>query len=381
MKKKLLSLLMACAMLLALAVPAFAADEYFEYDSESDQLTQPIEFQARTFVPTVKLSLPKINENPVVLNPYKIEYSVSIADANKLNGVGMAAVGTNADAANQVISPVYRIKNQTDVKLNYAVVATATTEGNLSLASAQVPANDTGNKAYVAVVLRKASVAAGNITSNDSDTAATLDGSDKANYETLVLKSTGEAKTDNAQPKYLDAASSTAENYLEFQFQGSLSRLSTKPWSADDKLTVNMTFTFTPETAVDVTGTTVLTFANDYSIASGTATNLTTANLETGSGKNIAEVTNAATDPDWVIVSAGAYAAKINKTPGSNGAAATYTLSLDKAKVDAYIAAKKPDGTAYAAGNTITDKVILGYMDNKGFPRTVSVPVKITLAT
>ena len=381
MKKKLLSLLMACAMILALAVPAFAAgDAYFDYDSESDQLTQPIEFQARMFVPTVKLSLPKITENPVVLNPYKIAYDGTTVTANTLNG---KAVTNSTDQTKQVISPVYKIQNATDVKLNYSVVATATTEGKLALANSQIAANDTGNKAYVAVVFRKVGVLAANAVANDNSVEQTLDGSDKANFETIVLKTTGEAKTDNTQPKYLNPATTDAPNFLEFQFQGSLSRLSTNPWTDDDKLTVNMTFTFTPESGVDVNNGTFE--ISTYPAAKSTDLTKLAKAIDTTS---LTQVTNAGTDPQWVIVSAGAYGAKIEKATSGTPAVTTYSLALDKAKVDAAIDDGKPAGGAYAANDVLgmptspatSDMVILGYMDNKGFPRTVKVALNVKLA-
>lgn len=250
--KKLTSLIMACAMILALAVPAFASSttpavaDFYQLEDESDQYNQSIQITTKMFIPTIVLKLPTIAENPVVLNPYRIAYDSTVDAEALLNGT---AVTNTTDRAQQVISPVYAIYNQSNVKLNFEVTATTTVAGNLTLATSAPTATDKTNKAMISIVVLPDDSTATKLTTNTNAQA----------QGTLAVGTRGKeikldaSKAVTVKDMYIGAVSSTDKaaskyNFIQFQFQGAMATQPTTPWAETDVLTATLAFTFTPET-------------------------------------------------------------------------------------------------------------------------------------
>lgn len=347
--KKLMSLFMAGVMILALAVPAFA-DDYFQPESSaSEDLTQTLTFAARTFVPTVKLTLPVLTGDPMVLNPYKIQFT---GDNNTLNGVAVPSDTGNAataDQIKQVISPVYAIKNETDVKLNFAFSVTATTEGEISLSNDPISITETNKKAHIIFVVEKTGNSSGAIAAAAAN-EQTLDAYNTSKCEYVTLKTTGEAKSSNDQEKSLAPGNGTA-NYLRFQFQGDMARKTTKAWADTDKVTAVVTFTFTPESRQDFTAT----LASSVLAAPSAAIDVTLPTGLTVTGSP----TYHATAPDWALVSAGGLT-------GVSVASGKLTISKE--------------GQEALATGANTAKVVLSYKDVNNIPRTMEVTWTLTKA-
>jgi hypothetical protein len=372
MKKKLLSLALACAMILTLAVPAFAADKYVEHadGSASDQLTQSVTIATRTYVPTVKLTLPTMTDPTVILNPYKISFT---ADDSLVNGkqVKAASGQTNADQVKQVISPVYTIKNETNVKLNYTVAVTGSVEGGVSFSNDAVSLEEKNKKAHVALVVANKSVSAlTNDTVENAQDILSVTGLSKADVEEVYLKNSEVKFTD---PKTLSDASQEAgnskANYLAFQFKGDLTRQPTpNSWTADDKIGAVITFTFTPESAQDFTVAAADKLTIGSTDLSQSDSNLATAAVSTAAITTLVPADGSwkvASTPNWGIYNAGAYGATLD--------------SNNKVKLDA-TKLKAIAGTSGAAA-TKNDKIVLKFTDTENLPRTVEVPISFTITS
>ena len=356
--KKLMSLLMAGVMILALAVPAFA-DDYFQPEtSESDALTQTLTFAARTFVPTVKLTLPALTGDPMVLNPYKIQFT---GDDNMLNGVAVPSGASNAataDQIKQVISPVYAIKNETDVKLNFAFSVTATTEGEISLSNDPISISETNKKAHIIFVVEKKENSNGAIAAAAAN-EQTIDAYDTSLCEYVTLKATGEAKSSNEQEKSLAPGNATA-NYLRFQFQGDMARKTTKAWADTDKVTTVVTFTFTPESRQDFTAThdDSTNVIDAKATAFADKTFLLPVGTTAGAFASPTGATFHAT-PDWAVV--------------SSGGLGTLSVNANNQLVVSKDAQKlvPNDNTNHAY------KIVLSYKDKNSIPRTLELTLTL----
>lgn len=365
MKKKLLSLIMATAMILSLAVPAFATGEaYYADGTKEEQLTPTITFQATTFVPTISLTMPALNDNPVVLNPYKIEVTGENIAVN-----GLAAAPAANDATKQVISPVYSIKNNTDAKLKFVVSATTTVADTVTLATDYVSLTETKKSAHIMLVVGKSEVSAtdfGKAQYNDNGAEQTLNRFDTAKYETILLKK-GEAKS-GATNMAIAAAAGTEEgqeNYLVFQFQGDMSRTPTSSWLNTDTLSTVIKFTFTPDSAqddvIDLTANTI-SLGNENAVAAFTSTS---GNADIATLANITPTKfDLNTTPAWEVI------------PGSSA----YGAKLDPTTNPTKIVVAK-DGLKALKEGTHDDVVILGCKDSNGVPRTIEVKYQLTVTS
>lgn len=386
MKKKLLSLFMACAMILALAVPAFA-EPYFEHSegAVSADLSQEVTITTRTFIPTVKLTLPSLTEPSIVLNPYKITFAGE--DDLLLNGY---AVANTDEQVKQVISPVYTIKNQTNVKLNYTVAVTGTVEGGVTFSNDAVSLTEKAKKAHVALMVSNRGAGAAAIdnaasTQNAntaqnivgfgaraaSGTVTAVDALTKDDIETIWLKTT---EVKSGVPKSLEPGN-VNPNYVAFQFKGDLTRLATpNAWTAEDKIGAVLTFTFTPESKQDfyypATGEFdigVVTCDNGaFTAKEIDATNITT--LATF------KVNSDVTKANWAVFKADSK--EIIQVAKNTGGTA-WEIKVDPNKTK--LITTQPDGTALstnASTGYYTDKVVLSFVDEDSIPRTVEIAIK-----
>jgi len=374
MKKKLLSLVMATAMILSLAVPAFAAGtNYWEpQTATTDQASQEIIFAAKTFVPTIKLTMPNITTDPMVLNPYKIDYAGTTATIN-----GTVTVNP-ANYADQVICPVYNIKNETDAKMKVKV-ATSTTATGVTMVSDHVDITESGKKALLQFVVGKTGVAAANLEANSNGAVyGRLDPYDLANNSVVTLNASTTTATEVATLASAVSGTTTTANYLQFQFSGELSRQPNTAWTASDTVSTTVTFTFSPISGTDTTGTnsayavagTKIPFAaqsagkdiilpkiqNSAIVAGG----VTSSDLTTADQLN-------ATDPKWDIVDAGALAD--TETVVSGGANAP-KLTIGKGALN----------LLPKDGNDHVYDVVLSYVDKNEVPRTMKLGITMARA-
>jgi len=248
--KKFVAILVTGVMLLSLCVTAFAATPATTATEKSESLT----VGAVTAVPNIKVTMPKLGKNPVVINPYKLTYS------QQVNGADLA---TPSD--DQVISPVYSIKNESDVTLGLDVTVTGTVAGTFALVqpSESVTTNTVQesqkNEAIVKLLVQ-------------ANVATPADG---AAFE--ELQEAGDAPTANETTKLYDAdavvpivldkkavtaggtltcnkpelaedGKTIVPNNICFQFTGAAASNPKTAWTAADSLTAAIVFSFKPIT-------------------------------------------------------------------------------------------------------------------------------------
>lgn len=375
MKKKVLGLVMAIAMTLSLAAPAFAAN-YYTNTTESSAMEQSLTFNAITFVPTVKLYVPTFTGNPVVLNPYKIQFT---GTNNKLADQSVTGTATPVqDQYKQVICPVYAIKNMTDAKLNYTVEATTTPTG-LTLQDNAVSATETEKAASLQLV-----VATSETSKSDYDTGnygkpaneQVLDQWDVSKYEVLKLAN-GAVTSEEAIEKSLAACDSTnKENYLLFQFQGTMTKNPAVAWTGSDKVDCVVKFTFTPESANDYVASSVIDrhtilITDDTDGTPSASSDIevklpshTTPDITTLTSYGAPSTATYAEEPNWTIVSSGA----LSK--------AGLEIADDVLTVDPATACTRlPHDGSSAAGKDY--KIVLSFMDGHDIPRTLEFKIKL----
>ena len=265
--KRLASMVMAGALAVSMAAPAFAADDT---TNRSVAITGAYaDVPIDVVVPTT---------GTVVVNPYGLPIELTKSDSTKVNLTGQ-----------QITTRPMAIKNQSELDLGASVTATATAAGNLKfVAATNVGSTTAGNNAFVYLQSQPLDIATGttNMTTLAADTNAVTDAitdafvtwaADGATYnaesDLIITDKTGGAKKDNmftlaaAEKVAADATATPAvvahvkyntESIALIRLAGDLSPVVKTPWSAGraasaddpavpaDGFTVNLVFTFAP---------------------------------------------------------------------------------------------------------------------------------------
>lgn len=285
-KKKLVSLALACILLVALAVPAFAAG-----DNTPDVSTGNLQTVITANYQPAVISVSVPANITAVLNPLGLP-----VEATKSNGVGKVSI---EDQQIVLTSPLY-IANLSKVDLKVSIDATTAVEGLLKLAAEPFDkATATANQAYVQLQ----TLGTGDATSGNLYDAATwmsdptpgkvddavlnilANNSLWASAESAVLKTgkvtfkpttvlkkaaslyQAEITPGDVSAGIADATSGEIEfaygagSIMIIRLTGTMAATPTKPWSneirpadpnlgtdavAADKLTTTLVFTFTP---------------------------------------------------------------------------------------------------------------------------------------
>lgn len=218
MKRKIFAAILACVMLMAIAVPALAATP----------LEPALKIGSTTQVPTINIQMP--TTAAIVLNPYKLSVKL-----DKLTSTA------------QVVSPVYSIANFSDVPLQASIQISATKAGAVTL--------DTGTTAIDPATENTATPKARvtfNASIEDSATTAPTGTAialkDTAAYFTgfgdfAAATSPEDASTTNTMDKGTGTRAAAAAGYLNFQFAGEANNLNAT-WTAKDTVTPVVTFKF-----------------------------------------------------------------------------------------------------------------------------------------
>ena len=221
--KKLASLLMVAAMIVALAVPAFGATATEKAVSSA---TNSLTITATTNTPAIKMMVP--SAVAVVINPYGLNYSYTPAGAS---------AATTSDY--KIISDVGAVKNLTQAPVKVQVKVAGTIAGGGAFATDYATAEDATDKKVFMFIDTYASgsdVSAINWAPyNDmskSEGSAYVIGTTEVTVPAVILK----ASTDGTN----------AVDVFAFKLNGTTSgNLATGSWSTSDKITVKMNFTFT----------------------------------------------------------------------------------------------------------------------------------------
>jgi hypothetical protein len=251
--KKVLSLALASAMSLSMMAPAFAAD------TESTT-NRSLKIDGTYKETTIDVVVP--TTGTVIINPYALP--CVIVDKTET----AAAIKVKDQ---QIVTKPLAIKNQSDVKLDVNVSATATVKGNLTLATAPITdvAKDTKNDAFVYLVLADMSSDTTLVGAKTAVTQSVIDTAYQKQVETtkwteytttntpanvLALKTsavTGEKMVTLAAATLETDGSFKEYNAGSIAFVGLTGQCAQNPktaWTTKDGLTATIAFTFTPNT-------------------------------------------------------------------------------------------------------------------------------------
>jgi len=216
--KRMKSALLAGALALSLAAPAFAA---------TDPLAPSLAIKSETKVPTINLLMP--TEPAIVLNPYKLKVTL----------------GTVKDSQDPIVSPVMSVTNLSDCPLQVGVKTTVKVGGAVALAaddtgfaSAAAPTvvlelkGEIGDKAGTALASPKSKVI------NTADTPTDL--TDFVNDGNVAAAAT------NTMAAGVNGKAAAAGGVFNFQFTGKAATNAKISWTAKDTVTPTITFNFTP---------------------------------------------------------------------------------------------------------------------------------------
>lgn len=228
--KKVLSFVLAIALVLAVAVPAFATaapgtTEIVDPARLATGVTNKITGQ--TSVGTLKVTVP--TTNTVILNPYGL--SLKIKDGVIDNDNGTASTAT-------VITPMQYIKSESTSKVKVSVVATGTVGGNAKLSPTAIDNTDTDNcpttnSVCLALVWGAAS--------GTEPTAAVAFPSDlDSDTKHVVLATRASEKTEMETL----VSGETAAQYMAFNLAGNAVKAPATPWTAKDTVGATLAFTF-----------------------------------------------------------------------------------------------------------------------------------------
>jgi len=219
--KKLLSLLMAIAMVASLASTAFASDfEVGPTDPNDPNLTDSTKTVTSTVKskiksPTIKVTIPTTNN--VFLNPYKMKVEVD-----------------NVAKYDEIVSIPGTIKSESDVKLDFSAVVTGKAASGVTLEKASVGTKTT-NSVYMFVYFANAADANA-VKALTPPASPVFSG---AGTNAIVVQGTASKST---KVLTLEAAPENGATFGGFGIGGDIVAAPTTPWT--DKHTVDVTIAF-----------------------------------------------------------------------------------------------------------------------------------------
>lgn len=223
--KKMLSMIMAIAMVASLAATAFATDfSVSDIQPTTSNMTDSTKtvnsvVKAKVKAPTIRVTIP--TQNNVYLNPYKM--SVTVPNA------------TNPSTAEIVALPG-RIKSESDVKLDFSVVVTGKAASGVTLEKASAVSKTT-NSVYMYVYFTNTAAA------NTAVTAPTTPAFSGESIDSVLVQTTASKST---KVLTLNAATTsgttTTPTYGAYLICGDIAKAPTAPWT--DKHTVDVTIAF-----------------------------------------------------------------------------------------------------------------------------------------
>jgi hypothetical protein len=248
--KKILSLALAGAMVASLAIPSFAADETESATNRATKVTG--NYQA------VDIAVVVPTTGKVIINPYALPVEILAKDTTN----NTAAVKVEKQ---QIVTVPMAIKNQSGTKLNINISYTASVTGAFTFATAPIEdiTKDTKNDGFVYIDVQSApssvkgatsAVTAAAIAAAWKDMTPTEYSADTDNVLAVKATTTAVSKAGmgTLAAATLDndgAFSEYAEGSIAFvALTGQVAQNPKTAWVAKDGMTVNLAYTFTPNT-------------------------------------------------------------------------------------------------------------------------------------
>lgn len=231
--KKIASMVLAGAMALSMAVPAFAAETDLEQSTEIEGTTQ---------TPTISISVP--TTGAVVLNPYKMSVDVS------------AAQDGSEVVSDQIISATNYIKNKTDVALSVSATVTGKVAGEAVFATASTqggtrPVTTKSAFVYLEVIDAGAGDDADAVAPTTVPTDASWHAYDAKAVNQVLLAAKAVTK---ANMLTVPAVAEDSSSFIAFRLAGDAASAPTKAWTSADTVGATIAFTFTPTVQAAGTG-------------------------------------------------------------------------------------------------------------------------------
>ncbi len=230
MKKKLLSVLLAGAMVCGMSTVVFADDT--EVDTAGDTYSSTLSVTGTTNTPTIKITAPTTGS--VVVNPYKLKCTLG-----------------EQQVSDQIVSATQYIVNESNVPIKVDVTVSATTAGNAALATAAPTEKITTNSVfmYLQVVTEgvNVTVEGGNVSEKSGGTFTEY----SAKSTDAVVLASGKSTTKSGIAT-LGAATYTDDTLTDatgcaFRFGGSAATNPTKAWTSNDTVSPTVVFSFVPQ--------------------------------------------------------------------------------------------------------------------------------------
>lgn len=223
--KKVLSIVLALTLVLALAVPAFATSTTLT-DTTKFATGANVKVTGETTVGNIKVVIP--TTGAIITNPYglSIKHTNGVVDEN----------GT--PAVDQIISPTYYITSESDVALNVIANVTAMPAGNAKLATASLADDTTTKTNSIFLTFTMAAVA---------NTTTAVTPKLEADTDCIVVGSKA-TPLGNGDDKIVLAKGGTesAPKCVGYRFGGNAVKEPTTAWAKADKVTATIAFTFEP---------------------------------------------------------------------------------------------------------------------------------------
>lgn len=237
--KKILSLVMAIAMALSLAVTALADTPTLDdapTAGDTTDLEHAAQYTGATTVPTIDLAVNGTN-SILAFNPYKLAIKVDATGEPKSDGT--------ATANDQLITKEITITNKTNVPLKmegslkvtpYLDTGAPSTAQAATLTNKAIAATETAKKLYVYADFYAFDAAYATVPDRTKTAAAT---------QRLVAATAGTAVTHAAASRVLmQATDGTTPNYVYVKVSGEATTVPTEAWGAYDKVQIDLVFTF-----------------------------------------------------------------------------------------------------------------------------------------
>jgi hypothetical protein len=238
MNKKLLSLVMAVAMIVTLAMPALATG--------GTRTGDKVEYTPSTKTPSVTVTMP--SSPKVILNPYGM--SVTVVHATGAEATNETTGITTSSG--QILSMTQYITNRTQSAMKVGVKATAVTSGGTILSAKFCTGKEVTKTAFLVAELQYTGTTSGDgildtgwftdVTSGDSSI-------NEKCYPQIVPTTAGKlapAIMSVPAAEIPENATAVAPNYIAVQVFGNLATAPTDAWTDKDTATMNLEFTFTP---------------------------------------------------------------------------------------------------------------------------------------
>ena len=222
MKKKIVSLSLATVMAMSSAMVAIAADPTAATQAANDATISSTtdggvygasaEITGSTAVPTIKVTVPTVGD--IAVNPYQMSYTL----------------GSLGAATDEVFSPEYTIKNESNVPISVGVTVTGKPEGEAVFATTPVADATVKTKSVFAYI-------------EFSSDGSYADAYNSKATNQVVLGTKAVTKNNVVTLERGDGGSATTAKY---KFMGSAASAPTKAWANTDKIGATVAFTFTP---------------------------------------------------------------------------------------------------------------------------------------